>query len=239
LIITVIGSYLAVVFTCGVLYWAFDLTNGKGFLENLYFSLVTQATVGYGDVLPTGFGRPIASVQIAGGVIWAAFLPALVLIRLSKPHPETIRFSTYVAFDPATAKFRFKLANTGRFVGSGTSIQPWLRVVHSTGRRTLPVAIRTTLPVEARFPHLRPLLATGYQTEAAGSPDLPAGIEMIHLHPAHFTADSKLIIDASIETPFGTSSQTVEFDHSHVVCGKHLDVQEMTDGPQDWAKIAH
>lgn len=241
IIASVFGAYAALVVLFGILYWAFDLTTGEGLLENMYFSLVTQATVGYGDVLPSGAGRIAAILQIVAGVIWIAFLPALVVIRLSSPHVDTIRMSRYLAFDPRKGQFRLKVVNTGRFVGSHTSVQPWLRVyrVGGQGRRALPVAIRSKLPYEIRFPHMRPMLATGFLTERADSPEVPAGVDLIRLHPAHFTADTTLIVDVSIETPFGTASRTDEYQHGQVLCGEHSDVQPIADGPQDWSKFDH
>ena len=239
LLATVFGGYLAAVLLFGLLYSAADLTSSDGLWSNLYFSLVTQATVGYGDVLPVGFGRVMATFQIGLGVGWAAFLPALVLIRLASPHKDTVRVSHFIAFDPSTSQFRLKVVNTGRFVGSRTSIQLWIRIVREggVGRRTLPIAMRSQLPFEIRFPHLRPMLATGYRTDRAESPAIPAGAELVNLHPSHFAGDATLIVDVSIDTPFGTASRTEEFDRTHVVCGKHAEVQPVVDGPKDWSRF--
>lgn len=47
----------------------FVYAEGYGFFDSLYFSIVTMATVGYGDIVPkTAVGRVAALVMIVGGV---------------------------------------------------------------------------------------------------------------------------------------------------------------------------
>lgn len=45
---------------------------GKEFGEALYFSIVTFTTVGYGDLLPTGWGRLVVSVEVMIGLCLTA-----------------------------------------------------------------------------------------------------------------------------------------------------------------------
>ena len=51
-----------------IIYYIEDVIsfNEKTFMEYVYFSLVTQTTVGYGDIVPreTGFMRLISSFQL-------------------------------------------------------------------------------------------------------------------------------------------------------------------------------
>lgn len=60
-------AILLVVLVAGTITFVF--AEGYGFFDSLYFSIVTMATVGYGDITPkTIAGRIVALVMIVGGV---------------------------------------------------------------------------------------------------------------------------------------------------------------------------
>src|SRR6266446_913289 len=46
--------------------------------EYLYFSFVTQTTIGYGDLLPLGFSRLFACLQAGAGVVSTGLLIAKI-----------------------------------------------------------------------------------------------------------------------------------------------------------------
>ena len=56
-VVAAIALYGALAVGFGLLYWATDGLNKSDIGSALYFSVVTQATVGYGDVVATGPGR--------------------------------------------------------------------------------------------------------------------------------------------------------------------------------------
>ena len=63
-----------------------ELVNTKGiwtrFFNSLYYSITTATTIGYGDIVPRGFSKVLASVQgIAGVFISAVFVAKLVSHR--------------------------------------------------------------------------------------------------------------------------------------------------------------
>lgn len=49
-----------------------------GILDSLYFSLVTFTTLGYGDIIPQGWGKLIASIEVCFGLVLAAILIAKI-----------------------------------------------------------------------------------------------------------------------------------------------------------------
>lgn len=53
----------------------FPLTEVASFLDCLYFSIITQTTVGYGDIIPISvLGKTCTIVQAAFGYLYLAFL---------------------------------------------------------------------------------------------------------------------------------------------------------------------
>ncbi|OLO28233.1 ion transporter [Alkalihalophilus pseudofirmus] len=87
--------YITITVGFGLLYMALEmagftvLTEGKRHVggsvlhlleDTMYFSAVTLLSVGYGDIAPLGFGRPIAMVQaLIGYVLPAAFVVTTVV----------------------------------------------------------------------------------------------------------------------------------------------------------------
>lgn len=63
---------------CSTYYWLFN-SCGHGtdykdltWFNALYFSIVTFATLGYGDISPSGFGGVVASIQVLSGITLTA-----------------------------------------------------------------------------------------------------------------------------------------------------------------------
>ncbi len=75
-----IGGFLLAVILISALYFFIATPYGFGvdkktdfeFGDALYFSIVTFATVGYGDYLPIHFGKVVASIEIISGILFTA-----------------------------------------------------------------------------------------------------------------------------------------------------------------------
>jgi len=73
----VIGWWLSVVFVLAFVYWlGCGVQTANSFWDNLYFSVVTAATPGYGGYRPEpGFYQILATIQaIFGTFMWATFI---------------------------------------------------------------------------------------------------------------------------------------------------------------------
>jgi len=69
-------------------------TQAVGFLDCLYFSIGTQTTLGYGDLIPATTSAKIASmVQAAFGYVYLAFL---VSVFTAQAVLRSRRFQTYL-----------------------------------------------------------------------------------------------------------------------------------------------
>ena len=81
-----VGVFIGIIFVCGMLFY-FGTPHGWGiqptfpgsgvpnvpvqigFLDCIYFSVVTITTLGYGDYRPESYGRFIAAFEVLGGIV--------------------------------------------------------------------------------------------------------------------------------------------------------------------------
>ncbi len=87
--------YLSVNFVFTVLYWAVpgSVANARpdSFADNLFFSIETLATVGYGEMYPaTLYGRVVAATEIVCGFAFTAIVTGLTFVRFSRPRAKLI-----------------------------------------------------------------------------------------------------------------------------------------------------
>jgi len=79
-------NYIELLVCFGILYTTMgdQLVGSAGWLDDLYFSVVTQLTIGYGDIRPIGWAR---FVSVAQGLISVAFT-ILILGRIVSVLPK-------------------------------------------------------------------------------------------------------------------------------------------------------
>ena len=53
-----------------------------GYLDYVYFSLVTYTTVGYGDIVPVGHIRFLTAVEALGGIVLIAWSAAYTFLKM-------------------------------------------------------------------------------------------------------------------------------------------------------------
>lgn len=89
-------AFLVVVVTCGWLYSHLTVhghgvnTPGLGFLEGVFFSIVTVTSLGYGDIYPVGFSRVIAGVEVLFGLALMGIMIAKVTSRRLSYHVQRL-----------------------------------------------------------------------------------------------------------------------------------------------------
>ena len=90
------------------------LLQGRGcendFWSLLYFSFTTQSTLGYGDYVPTGFGRCLSVAQGFIGLTANALVLGVVVFKALK-RSNPIVFSTYLVYRVEKHKFWFRFFN--------------------------------------------------------------------------------------------------------------------------------
>jgi inward rectifier potassium channel len=104
------------------------------FLDLLYFSIETLATVGYGDMHPqTDYGHLVATVEIFTGMSFLAVMTGLVFARFSRPRARFV-FARYpiVAQHEGQATLMIRVANARHNTISGATARLWvIRGEHS------------------------------------------------------------------------------------------------------------
>lgn len=55
-----------------------------GYLDYVYFSLVTYTTVGYGDIVPVGHIRFLTAVEALGGIVLIAWSAAYTFLKMRR-----------------------------------------------------------------------------------------------------------------------------------------------------------
>ena len=98
------------------------------FLDLLYFSIETLATVGYGDMHPqTDYGHLVATVEIFTGMSFLAVMTGLVFARFSRPRARFVfaRFPI-VAQHEGQPTLMIRVANARHNTISGATARLWL-----------------------------------------------------------------------------------------------------------------
>jgi len=98
------------------------------FLDLLYFSIETLATVGYGDMHPqTDYGHLVATVEIFTGMSFLAVMTGLVFARFSRPRARFI-FTRHpiVAQHQGEPTLMIRVANARHNTISGATAKLWL-----------------------------------------------------------------------------------------------------------------
>ena len=98
------------------------------FMDLLYFSIETLATVGYGDMHPqTDYGHLVATVEIFTGMSFLAVMTGLVFSRFSRPRARFV-FARHpiVAQHEGEPTLMIRVANARHNTISGATARLWL-----------------------------------------------------------------------------------------------------------------
>jgi hypothetical protein len=117
---TLLGTWLAINFVCGVVYWLVGFVPGHGLVEGsrsmghganalldaVYFSFVTGLSIGFGDIVPVGGVRVLAVVQ--GGA--CLFIFGAIISRLVSRRQEDLTAEIHrIAFEDRLGRVRTNL----------------------------------------------------------------------------------------------------------------------------------
>jgi hypothetical protein len=229
-----IALYAVLVLGFALLYWATDGLNKSDIGSALYFSVVTQATVGYGDVVATGPGRFLVVGQVLSAVAFIAVVPAIILLRVLAPPRDTLVFSRWAIFDPNVGQFRFRFVNDSSLRAIATAS---VRLPRRVGHVRSPNEIYVKhFHVELEYDDLPPAdthVPVVVRTRpCASDPDpLDSGHHKIRLHPAHLEPGCH--VSLRLDVTYATSAMHVvvrDLDVNEFRCGRYVDLYK--DGPR-------
>jgi inward rectifier potassium channel len=125
-IFLVLNSVFASVFYLG----DDPIANAKPgrFLDLMYFSIETLATVGYGDMHPqSDYGHVVATVEIFTGMSFLAVMTGLVFARFSRPRARFV-FARHpvVGLHEGKPTLMIRVANARQNTISGATARLWL-----------------------------------------------------------------------------------------------------------------
>jgi inward rectifier potassium channel len=125
-IFLVLNSVFAFAFSLGTDPVA-NATPGR-FLDLMYFSIETLATVGYGDMHPrSDYGHVVATVEIFTGMSFLAVMTGLVFARFSRPRARFV-FARHpvVALHEGKPTLMLRVANVRQNTISDATARLWL-----------------------------------------------------------------------------------------------------------------
>lgn len=238
----VTASYGFFVLLFAGVYQALRLTTARSFPGNVFFSLVTQATVGYGDVVANpGFGRLMTSVQIVVGVGWTMLLPAVLVLRLLTPDPRAIVLGDALVFDPSERRLVVRVLNASRFTGIDLNVRLWLRQLKDdqSGFISFPIRIRRDLESDVRFTHLQPRMPFFFRSDPLplGRPPQTLGneVQLVHFDPAMIRPADALRLEVLMSTPFGPITRHRDYRWLDLSCGSMQPVYVEVGGKPNWS----
>jgi len=231
------GTYAGLVVAFGLVQWSIGGLSESGVGGAMYFSLITQATVGYGDVHPlTGAARSLVALQVVAGVAFLALVPAVLILRMLSPSDDAIAFSRYGVFDPIIGQFRFRFVNDSALPASARAeIHLPLRVPRDPGGDRYTTHFDARLESSALPPaktHV-PILVRAMPCQP--EPDeLVAGQQSIVLHPAHLGNKRRLVLQLTVTYP-SANARVIEreFGRRDILCGQLANLT--SDGRRDWS----
>lgn len=166
----------------------------QDFFACLYFSVVTQSTLGFGDLSPVSYGRLFVALQtILAGLYTVLFL-GVVVAKAVWP-PDTIIISEIAVFDYIEQKFRFRFYNSHRLPLCNTRYTVSLRGVGASGNQLLHRNFRAKIqfPGHPIIDTLRPWVVNTESCKGHNLEPVDASKDNI-LFPEHLTANSILTI---------------------------------------------
>jgi hypothetical protein len=84
LVILAFVNFLELLICFGIVYalaWH-SLENARGAADGIYFSAITQTTIGYGDISPNGLLRVVTAIHAVSSVAFLVFIVGRILNAL-------------------------------------------------------------------------------------------------------------------------------------------------------------
>jgi hypothetical protein len=198
--------------------------------DYVYFALVTQTTIGYGDFSPTGYGKIIFVFHSLFAIIFFTSFLGVVVAKVFLPSVSGLHVSKFVVFYPDIEHFRLYLFNKQRSPIEDVEFSLRLRSPSSPGSLILDqndvMLTRTTTPRLSR--HIVWLIDTkshqGVQESVRPSGTVTQ--RLVALTPADAISMNRLVFQVRGTYYYNRHITTVEFDSTRIRCGRFVILQK-------------
>lgn len=222
-------TYFSIVFVFASIYHFFDLVKPSvaeiaipQFADHLYFSFVTQSTVGFGDYRPDGAGKLIVVIQTTLALLVFTVGTAALVARLTTPQKNGVLWDPILVFNPTKKRFQARFVNRLPIELSLATLAFRLRYQRVTlegerkwSRKTIK-ALRNTI---SEIPTMYPMMAsTEPVKEFTNKLSAPHGSEIV-LEPAHLAGEISVSAIMLANWSSGTAVFSKSWSQDQIVCG--------------------
>ena len=240
IIVAFLGSYALLGLLFGIVYWRAGMTSTSSIIDNVYFSFTTQIGLGVAQIHPvTIYGKVLSLVQFSIGVLWIAFIPSIIIVRIASPAKGVFRVDKYIVFYPKARCFRFRYANTSKLNAIDLRFDIRARFVvddQDYNIRNLKIELNNPTPPDARsmIPFfLRTKVLDDHQVQQInGSRNYS-----LVLHPGHIRGNVSIVMRVACSYFMGTFEKTETFTYGNIVCGTFIPIQADRNDPLEWGNI--
>lgn len=229
--------FTATAFAAVYYYWKLISHNPEP-ADYLYFSFITQSTVGYGDYSPVGLGKLVAVVQTITGLILFALGTGVIVARILLPSRNSIEFDKHIIFDPLSRQFRFRYVNRLPFDLYMANIEVrfrHIRITESGKEKISRKKVSLLRSLVTYIPSLKPIQTSTQRIEhIQGMDGLKAGEDVI-LEPGHLIKNALIKIIVSSQYFAGNLVVTKEYGFNDIKCGTYQTTYSGF-GDIDWKK---
>jgi len=237
-ILLFLAAYIGIVFVFGLIYFLGGLVkDAAGFGECLYFSFITQSTVGYGDLQPVGWGRLLVIIQTTLALLLLAVGTGTILLKLLTPQRDSVEFDEWFLFYPDEKRFRFRYVNRLPVDLKLGRIETRLRYPRVTDQGEKKISRRVVKLLKATItsiPSMQPLISSTRTIEGIKGPEgLKESGELV-LEPAYLTPESEVVVTMTAQYFAGNTIATKRWPMSRISCGQFRSTYEDDPSKIEW-----
>jgi len=210
-----------------------DVMDSKGepvqrFAEFLHYSFTTQATVGYGDLVPRGFARSIAALQAVVGMALNAVILGLTTYKVIK-RTSPLTLPGVVIYNPNEHCFAFRFWNTD--ADDLREVAFTVTAFRATRGETYDIAcslIGMDYDIAKFVPSIRLFKVKTQPNKGVHSGEIGEhrGSTPLHPSPLHMLPGTTLRIDFTgyFQTTGDMFFMTKDYSFEKIRCGEYYDI---------------
>lgn len=223
--------YLFIALVFSILYFIFDgicctysIPTAEykiSYLDHLYFSLITQSTIGYGDLRPFGIARLFVIIQTIFSLFIFAIGTGVIVLKLLTPNKNSILIHDKLLFYPKAKRFKIRILNTLPI--DLNLVEVHARYIYVNNTKTVRKTINLLKNNIIKLYSMRPLpFSTLPVSEIKNEINFKPG-DQITLEPSFITGECKIVFVLSAKYFAGEIVVEKSFYNEDIECGSFVD----------------